>query len=175
MSTQGYVPVARILRTHGLKGEVVVTDLTATSLSWLVGHRLWVVPPPYDVRHVTVQRVRHNPKATLVTFSEVQGIDAAKRLAGCELLADASVIPCVQPISSPPDVTGFDVTDPDHGTLGAVTETIVTGANDVWVVQGPFGEVLIPVIDDVVDVIDVAKRHITVHLLDGLLPERGSR
>ena len=27
---------------------------------------------------------------------------------------------------------------------------IVTGANDVWVVDGPFGEVLIPVIDDVV-------------------------
>ena len=37
-------------------------------------------------------------------------------------------------------------------------EVIVTGANDVWVVEGPFGEILLPVIDEVVTGIE---NHVT--------------
>ena len=42
------------------------------------------------------------------------------------------------------------VEDQQRGVLGTIVEVIVTGANDVWVVEGRFGEILIPVIDDVV-------------------------
>ena len=44
-----------------------------------------------------------------------------------------------------------------------------TPANDVWVVEGPdHGEVLIPVIDDVVSTIPV-EGPISVRVMDGLL------
>jgi 16S rRNA processing protein RimM len=49
-------------------------------------------------------------------------------------------------------------------------EVILTGANDVWVVDGPFGEILIPVIDDVVLGTEPEGETIVVRLLDGLMP-----
>ena len=36
------------------------------------------------------------------------------------------------------------VRDEEHGVLGKVVETIITGANDVWVIEGPVGQVLLP-------------------------------
>ncbi len=57
------------------------------------------------------------------------------------------------------------------GTWASCVETIITGANDVWVVDGAFGEVLIPVIDDVVLDIDEQERTIRVALLPGLLED----
>ena len=56
---------------------------------------------------------------------------------------------------------------------GIIVEVIVTGANDVWVVQGPFGEILIPVIDDVVLGVSEDDGVIVVRLLDGLMPGEG--
>ncbi|MDZ4181056.1 MAG: hypothetical protein U1E29_17785, partial [Coriobacteriia bacterium] len=67
---------------------------------------------------------------------------------------------------------GFRVKDRDRGLIGTVEEVIVTGANDVWIVEGgPFGQVLIPVIDDVVREIDAEAECIDVTLLDGLIEE----
>jgi 16S rRNA processing protein RimM len=65
------------------------------------------------------------------------------------------------------------VNDAAHGDLGMIEDLIVTGANDVWVVSGPYGEVLIPVIDDVVLAVDHDAGSISVRLLPGLLPEEG--
>ena len=45
-----------------------------------------------------------------------------------------------------------------------------TGANDVYVVAGPLGELLIPAIADVVQSIDLAAGRVVVRPLPGLLP-----
>jgi 16S rRNA processing protein RimM len=52
-----------------------------------------------------------------------------------------------------------------------VTDVIVTGANDVWVVEGRFGQVLVPDIDDVVGEIDEEAGTVSVTLLPGLIED----
>jgi 16S rRNA processing protein RimM len=47
---------------------------------------------------------------------------------------------------------------------------IVTGANDVYVVRGPRGEILLPALSDVILDIDVDARQMVVHVPPGLLP-----
>jgi len=42
--------------------------------------------------------------------------------------------------------------------------------NDVYVVSGPFGEVLIPAIDDVVRDVNITAGVILVEIIPGLLP-----
>jgi 16S rRNA processing protein RimM len=64
--------------------------------------------------------------------------------------------------------------DARRGDLGRIEETIVTGANDVWVVHGSYGEILIPVIDEVVIEVDEDDRTVSVTLLPGLLEEDDS-
>jgi 16S rRNA processing protein RimM len=55
--------------------------------------------------------------------------------------------------------------------LGTLDDVIETGANDVFVVNGPDGEILLPDIPQVVRQVDVPGGRIVVHLLDGLLDD----
>jgi len=57
----------------------------------------------------------------------------------------------------------------DGEWLGQIVEVIETGANDVYVVRGPRGEVLLPAIEEVVLDLDLEARRMVVHLMPGLL------
>jgi 16S rRNA processing protein RimM len=63
---------------------------------------------------------------------------------------------------------GLAVYTEDGEHLGELTEVLETGANDVYVVKGPQGELLLPVIADVIRGVDLEAHRLTVHLLDGL-------
>ena len=54
------------------------------------------------------------------------------------------------------EIVGLEVVTEDGKSLGRVSEVLSTGANDVYVVDGPSGETLIPAIASVVEAIDVA-------------------
>ena len=52
--------------------------------------------------------------------------------------------------------------------VGTLREVIATGSNDVYVVRGPDGEVLVPAIHDVVQDFDPVRRVLTIELIEGL-------
>ena len=54
------------------------------------------------------------------------------------------------------EIVGLEVVTEDGKSLGRVSEVLSTGANDVYVVDGPSGETLLPAIASVVEEIDVA-------------------
>jgi 16S rRNA processing protein RimM len=54
-----------------------------------------------------------------------------------------------------------------------VEEIIRTPGNDVFVVRGPRGEILIPAIASVVLAVDRAANRIVIHPLPGLLEDAG--
>ena len=66
------------------------------------------------------------------------------------------------------ELFGFGVVDEDGNRLGELVEIIETGANDVYVVRTPEGELLLPAIKSVILNIDIDAKRITAHLLEGL-------
>lgn len=173
MATSGpFAVIGHVHKTHGLKGEVSVAPAAETSLCCLVGLSVWFVPPPATIRSATIEGVRRGPKGELVQFSGVDSIQSASDLVDRDILVRSDELPdeWLGALQEEVDEIGFSVTDSVHGPLGAIVELIETGANDVWVLEGPFGEVLIPVIDDVVDEIDYEAGAVRVTLLPGLLP-----
>jgi 16S rRNA processing protein RimM len=69
-------------------------------------------------------------------------------------------------------VIGLHVEDATtHEQLGEVADIIETGANDVYIVHGPRGEILIPAIKDVLKRIDPEEGRMLVQPLPGMLPE----
>jgi 16S rRNA processing protein RimM len=173
MTLTPFVPLGRVMKAHGLKGEVSVAPATDLPFVLPEGLEVWLVPPPAGVRSGRVEAVRPGPRGPLVKISGVDDIGLAQSLIGSELVARADDLPpeWLEPIEEEGDVIGYGVLDTERGDLGEIVEIIVTGANDVWVVDGPFGEVLLPVIDDVVLAVDDAEKSIRVRLLAGLLPE----
>lgn len=171
MAATGFTSVARVVKPHGLSGEVGVVMTADLPASTLHGLEVWFVPPPaHGARSAIVTAVRQGPKGPLLSFEGVATIDEAEALRATELLALSDALPELpEPVADP---VGLRVYDAERGDLGEIVEVIVTGANDVWVVQGErFGEVLLPVIDDVVLRVDEDAREAHVRLLPGLLEE----
>lgn len=166
-----FLPLARIIKAHGLKGEVSVSMLTSLPFGIPVGLSVWLVPPPATIREAVVESVRPGPKGPLVKLSGVDTIDAAAQLAGSSIIASSDDVSPVH-VEEVFDPIGCAVVDGQRGLLGSITDVIVTGANDVYVVDGErYGQVLIPAIEQVVLGIDERERLITVELLPGLIEE----
>lgn len=172
MTPGQFVPLGRVVKTHGLKGEVSVMVTDDLPFALLSGLEVWFVPPPRGVRSGRIEGIRQGPKGPLFKVSGIGDVGAAQFLVGAEIIARAEDVPSgwLNPPDDEDQPVGIGVTDTARGYLGEVTEVIVTGANDVWVVDGPLGEILLPVIDDVILDVDFDARTATVKALDGLLP-----
>lgn len=169
-----FVLLGRVAKTHGLKGEVSVIPAADLPFVLPLGLEVWFVPPPLRVRAGRVENVRRGPKGPLVKVSGIDDLSTAQGLVGSQLMSKAADLPAEwteEPAPDGQDPVGLIVTDVVRGVLGEVTELIATGANDVWVVDGPLGEVLLPVIGDVVLQVDWNAKTASVRALAGLLPE----
>jgi 16S rRNA processing protein RimM len=69
-------------------------------------------------------------------------------------------------------LVGLQVVTEKGRELGTLVDVLETGANDVYVIDGPAGEVLLPAIPEVIREVDVVAGRIVVHLLDGLLEDQ---
>jgi 16S rRNA processing protein RimM len=168
MDAEAFVEIGRVAKTHGLSGEVSVKVTGDLPLDRLVGVSVWFTPPPHTLRTSRVLAVRPGPKGPLFLFDGVTDISTAGTLRGCSVLADAADVPEYEEEFDP---VGLSVHDDERGLIGTVTDVIVTGANDVWIVEGPFGEVLIPIIEDVLHEVDEDAMTARVTLLPGLIEE----
>ena len=65
---------------------------------------------------------------------------------------------------------GLSVRSEDGRELGHVIDVISARENDVYAVSGPFGEVLIPAVDDVIRDVNISARVILIEIIPGLLP-----
>lgn len=172
-SATPYINVARIVRTHGKKGEVVVAALDGLPFCLDVGMRVCLTPPPLrGERFHTVERVGAG-ETPLVAFSGIRSISDADAIVGNLVLALRDDVPEAVHERSMLDCVGCTVVDERHGDLGVIEEYMQLPANDVWVVRGPrYGEVLIPVIEDVVlGLPDDGSDAVRVRLMPGILPE----
>jgi len=146
--TQRFVTIGRIKRSFGVKGEVLVRLRAKTSLLDLIGVQVWATPPSLGWRSGKVLSAEPHSDEMRMSFEGLDSIELSKPLAGSALIVSADDI---------------------YGDLGSVRETIVTGANDVWVIDGRYGEVLIPVIDTVVRSVDDEFQRIVTKALPGLI------
>ncbi len=166
-----YINVARIARTHGKKGEVVVVPLDGLPFCLHEGMRVCLTPP--ELRGERFRTVEHVGvgETPLVSFSGVRGLNDAEPLVGKLVLAPRDEVPEAAWEQSVMDCVGRELVDEERGSIGRVTKLMQLPANDVWCVEGPFGEVLVPVIDDVViDIPEDEGRPVRVRLLPGLVP-----
>ena len=163
-----YRRLGRVMKAHGTDGEVSVAATTDLTVLASAAATVWIVPPPPSgaIPHA-ITTVRSGPRGPLIRLSGVESAADAHELAGRWLLARGEEMPAEEGSDL---LVGMHVRDRLRGDIGTVADVIVTGANDVLVVTGgPFGEVLIPVIEDVIRGIDEELHVIDVVLLDGLI------
>ena len=63
---------------------------------------------------------------------------------------------------------GLQVLTESGERLGEISEIIITGSNDVYVVSGADGEILLPALNQVIRAVDLERGLMTVRLMEGL-------
>lgn len=163
-----YLEIGKIIRPHGIRGEMVVdadTDLLASLSS---GTEIYIG----QARNKRIiERIRPHRGRLLLRLMSTTSREQAETLRSQNLYIAAEQ---VEPL---PDgqyyywqILGLEVVEESGQRLGVVKNIIETGANDVYVVEGDDGsELLLPAIEDVIRLVDLDKEQIIVHLLPGLI------
>lgn len=159
----GLLLVGRILGVHGLRGELKVEPLTDFPQRFQPGSELLL-----DGEPVRVQRSRSERNFVYVILADVTSRQAAEALVGRSFYVPEGSTPLGEGQYYHHDIIGLSVRDETGRRLGEVVEILVTGANDVYVVRGERGELLLPAIDDVVKRVDLQSGEMVVELMQGL-------
>ena len=166
-----HVAVGRILSPHGLRGEMKVEPLTARPEYFTAGRSLWIGESAYEVEASRRQR-----GIVILKLSDVASVDSAGALRGCLLsLPESELAPLPEDEYYAHQIIGLEVYDTGGTRLGKVIDLFPTGSNDVYIIDGPVGELLLPAIDDVIIEVDVEGGRMVVSLMDGMLPQRGDQ
>ena len=168
-----YLIVGEILRPHGIRGELRVRVLTADRqrLTQLDAVYLGASPADAALEKHSLQRLRFNKNYALLSLEGCGSRDEADALRGKMVMMDsAQATPLAEGEYYLSQLIGMRVAA--AGTvIGTVKETLETGANDVYIVEGGrYGEVLIPAHAETIQNIDFAARVIHMTLPEGLLP-----
>ena len=163
-----FLVVGRIGRPHGVRGEVRV-ELHTDDPDRFKRLKAVHIGDPSE-KPTAVTSARPHQDVILLTFAGIDDRNAA------ELLRDKWLyVPMedAEPLAEGEyflyQLEGLEVSDTDGHDLGRLAEVMETGANNVFVVSGQFGDILLPDIPDVVQEIDFENGRMVVQLLPGLV------
>lgn len=167
MDVQDFVEVGKIVKTHGVNGEVIVEldnpaileDTTEPVVLEIEGLRV-----PFFIEQakaVSAQRAR-------IQFDCTRTEQRAKTLVGCRVFVSPDLLDDTDDeFSSPSALVGFNVIDKQHGNIGAIQSIDNLNINPIMVVGDK--ELLIPFHPEFVTKIDFRKKQVRVSIPEGLL------
>ncbi len=164
-----FLLIGTIATPHGVRGQVRLSAITTRP------EHLRRVKTVYlgdkRVAHTLRRAAEHKPGVLLITLSGVDDRDAAEALRGQEVyIREADAAPLDEDEYFLHDLPGLTVETTSGERIGVVKEVIETGANDVLVVSRPEGgEVLIPMIRDIVKTLDIPGKRLVFEPMEGLL------
>jgi 16S rRNA processing protein RimM len=156
------VVMGKIVAAHGIKGWVKIQTYTEY-LDSLLDYDTWYVGKEEAWRPLEVLEAEVHSKVLVARLEGVDDRTAAERYKGQLIAVPRSELPEQEEGEYYwSDLIGLKVLNLAGEELGAVDTLMETGANDVLVVKGGSGELLIPFIEDVIGKVDLKQKIIRV-------------
>ena len=165
--------VGRILRPHGLRGELSVEVRTDDPAERFAAGAVLATDPP-EVGPLTVTASRWHSGRLLVSFAGIEDRTDAETLRGIWLTIDAADIPLPQDPDEFHDhqLTGLTVVTVSGELVGTVTDVLHTGQDLLAVTPVPGtrqAEVLVPFVAAIAVEVDLAGGRLVINPPRGLL------
>lgn len=165
-SEPAFLAIGRVLRPHGVRGEIRVEIHTDHPERFEVYKSLYIGT---EHRPYTLAGHRFHQGKVLLKLDGVDDRNAAETLrAQWVCIATEDAVPLEEGEVYLHQMISLRVVTIDGEDLGVVSEIIETGANLVYAVRGKEGEILIPDIPEVIEAVDVEGGQVTVRLMEGL-------
>ena len=162
-----WIPVGRVTRTHGLKGELKFFPSEQNDVTVQSGQRICL-----GEIQLKIESVRGVKSPFILKLGGINNIEAAKSFAGHEVrVAREDFEPLPEGEFYRFEIEGLNVFNDTGKYYGVIEEIVETGSNDVYVVRGEGKEWLIPMIDSVVQTIDLEQGKLIFHCVEGLFED----
>jgi 16S rRNA processing protein RimM len=158
-----FLTIGKLQRTHGVKGEIVMEVLTDFPEKIVPGNIVYIgsKQQPYEVASV-----RPTAEKILISFKGLSDCDQVSILRNqivSKKTEDANQLPEGEFYHH--EIIGMTVVEENGSFVGTIGEILVTGANDVYIINKEDGvELLLPAIKDAVRSIDRTSRKMVVKL-----------
>jgi 16S rRNA processing protein RimM len=169
-----FLLLGEVLRPHGIRGELRMRILTDYPERIAQLDQVYLADsvdsPDVDAYHVEYMRM-HKGYGLLKLNGVNDRTQAEDFRELYVMVAFEEAIPLEEGEFYLFQLIGLEVHTDEGEFLGKITDIIETGANDVYVVNSPaHGEILIPVLDEIILEINIPDGKALVKLPDGLLP-----
>ena len=166
-----FLLIGTIGAPFGVKGQVKLNAVMTRPEHLRRVRRVFIgeAHSPIELRRAA----QHKPGVIILTLGGIGDRDAAQALGGAEVfIREADAAPLDEDEYFLHDLPGLQVETTGGEHIGTVQEVLETGANDVLVVARPEGgEVLIPMIRDVVKSLDTSTKRLVIEPMEGLLDQ----
>lgn len=158
--TQNRVAMGYIKGVFGIKGWLKIAANTEYSDS-LLDYPEWQLVKDGKTVVVTLEAGKVVNGELQVKFESIDDRDSAFSLRGYTIeIPREAFAPTEEGEYYWADLVGMTVTNKDNAILGKVSNLMETGANDVLVVNGKYGQILIPFVSQYVETVDTGSKTI---------------
>lgn len=160
--------IGNVARPVGIHGEIKVTSPSGEP-ERLLGLKSIIVNLNNNFRSLEVTRSVITSKWIRIKCDGVDSPEEAALLTGGDIVIAAADRP--QQADDQfyvDDLIGCIVSADDGEELGLMREIWHQGHHDIWVVDGPHGEILVPAVKEFILSVDLQDHRITVQRVEGL-------
>lgn len=159
-----------ISSTHGVRGEVKVFPTTDDAKRFSRLKEITIIENGNE-QILHIKSVKYFKNMVILSFDEFNSLNEVERLKGKPLyVSRKQAVPLDKDEYFIADLIDMEVIDDKTSLKGVVKDVLQTGANDVYVIElEDKRELLLPAIKDCVVNIDMQKRIMLIHIMEGLL------
>lgn len=166
-----HLSIGKILSPWGIKGQVKIAPLT-DDIRRFEGLDTAYIDLGESMISKKIEKIIFLKQDFVVLkFEGIDTIEKAEKLRNCFVKVHRdNAIKLPKDHYFICDIIGLKVYDESRHFIGIIEDVISTGANDVYVVKTCENkEVLIPAIKQVVKIVDLANKEMTIQPLEGML------
>ena len=164
--------IGRIVKAHGISGEVLIRVHTENPCRFNPGSKVLVGADPDSVVVLKIAASRPHQGAVIVKFGAVDTRDEAERLKGELIFISASDLGGLEEDAFwEHELIGLEVIDTSGRRLGHLGEIVSRADQDLWKIETDKGPVLLPAVKELVRSVDLQSGKITADPPEGLFED----
>ncbi len=155
LAEQVYVRIGRVLRPHGLRGEIRIEPFTAKKENFFVYTKIFLAAQDDTKREYRVSRAKLSGTALVLKLDGCDSRNEAESLQGQKIWLDSRDLPSL-PVGEfyLHTLMGKKAHTHDGVVLGRIVELLDTDAHALLVVRGGGNEYLIPAVSAFITAVD---------------------
>lgn len=161
------VQIGRVLKTHGVGGEIVISLLP--EIDWTEDIEFFVCSMDGILVPFFIENIRGRSSTTIIVkFDDIDTLDSAKLLQGVKVFLPKRYAVIDETLFLPNRYVGYGVNDKENGWLGSIEAVDESTLNVLFLVRSGERERILPVNEEWIESIDEERRIIHFHLPEGV-------